>query len=114
MCHIDLAYTGLDTMTFMKSDGETIDILQNIDNVEEFGKLLLNDPDGTLVAEIMSDSESPEAMKQRIIGIWMDGYGERPISWETLAGIVEGMGLSDLAEDIRQTLCNTEDAQGGA
>ena len=70
--------------------------------------MVLDDSDGTLLAEIKkSCSEEPEEIKQSIIkqsivNIWIDGYGKEPISWEAMASIVKSMGAADLEEDICQ------------
>ena len=99
------AHTDLLNVTeFKKCDGETINILEKIgDDYSLFGIRLLNDGQANIMAEI-EDNCRGEAMaiKIKIIRRWIRGTGRKPISWETLACVLESMELVDLARDIRQ------------
>ena len=62
----------------------------------------MEDGEGNIVAVIKNDcKEKAMAIKREIIRRWIGGTG-KPISWETLAGVLQSMGLVDLAQDIRQ------------
>ena len=91
-------------MEFKKCNGETINILEKIGgDYEDFGTKLLNDSEGNIMAEIKNNCRGEaKAIKKEIIRKWIRGVGKKPISWETLAGVLESMGLVVLAQDIRQ------------
>ena len=99
------AHTDLLNVTeFKKCDGETINILEKIGgDYSVFGIRLLNDGEANIMAEIKNNfTGEARAIKMEVITKWIRGTGKKPISWETLAGVVESMGLVDLAQDIRQ------------
>ena len=99
------AHTDLNNVTeFKKCNGETINILEKIgSDYEDFGTKLLSDSEGNIMSEIKNDcKEKAMAIKREIIRKWIRGTGKKPISWETLAGVLESMGLTVLAQHIRQ------------
>ena len=63
----------------------------------------MNDGEANIMAEIKNNCRGEAmAIKMEIIRRWIRGTGRKPISWETLACVLESMGLVDLAQDIRQ------------
>ena len=62
----------------------------------------MDDGEANIMAEIKNNCRGEAmAIKMEIIRRWIRGTG-KPISWETLAGVLESVGLVDLARDIRQ------------
>ena len=96
--HTDL----LSVTGFKKTDGNKINILDKIGvEYDLFGANLLNDTDSSKMAEIKNDNRGAAAIKRRIIEKWIRGGGMTPVSWGTLAEVVEDIGFPDLAQDIR-------------
>ena len=99
------AYTDLNNVTeFKKCNGEMIKILEKIGgDYDIFGIKLLSDGEGNIMAEIKNDCGGKAmAIKREIITRWIRGTGKKPISWETMAGVLGDMGLTVLAHDIHQ------------
>ena len=98
---------------FKKRDGKTINILKEIGrDYHNFGIRLLNNPEGNVMTKIKDDCRGEaEAIKIKIISKWIRGTGKKPISWETLAGVMESVGLKVLAQDIRQGTQDTEEGK---
>ena len=85
--------------SFIKQDKETINILQKIGGrYQQFGLKLLKDDDDNIMAEIKGDIAS---IKIEIITRWVNGKG-MPLTWESLAEVADSMGLTILAQDIRE------------
>ena len=68
----------------------------------QFGILLLNDPNGSRVKNIIHkhQQEGPENINMEILQEWVEGRGE-PLTWEILVKTLEDIGLKILAKDIR-------------
>ena len=68
---------------------------------QQFGILLLNDPMGSRVRNIIHKCrEQPEDINLEILRQWLEGKGG-PVNWETLVETLEDIGLRTLALDIR-------------
>ena len=69
-----------------------------------FGVLLLNDQTGaevsTIVAKYHGDAEQ---INLEILRLWIGGRG-KPLSWDILIGVLEEIGLGNLASDIKNGL----------
>ena len=98
--HTDL----LNISEFKLKTGKTINILNRITvGYDDFGTKLLNDTDGNKMAVIKNDTLGNAAkIKRKIIEEWIRGGGRRPVSWKTLATVIEIMEYVDLAKDIRE------------
>ena len=107
LCQISCAFTHTDlnnVTAFKKCDGETINILEKIGgDYEDFGTKLLSDGGGNVMAEIKNDCRGKAMkIKREIFTRWIRSKGKKPISWETLAGVLKCMGLTVLAQEICQ------------
>ena len=70
---------------------------------ENFGILLLMDDDGDRTDAIVRElHERAEDINKRIFRLWVKGEGLQPVSWATLVGVLQDMGLNALAGGIRQ------------
>ena len=85
---------------------KTINIPQEISTkYRTFGINLLNDRTGAIVDGIVhKHREDPLQINIDILQRWIRGEGRKPVSWETLTDCLRDTGLSELADDIRQTL----------
>ena len=46
-----------------------------------------------------------EDINKRIFRLWMKGEGIQPVSWATLVGVLQDMGLNALARDVQEVKC---------
>lgn len=78
-----------------------INIPQEISNKShQFGILLLNDTNGTKVQNIEHDYRETERINTEIIQEWASGRGIKPVTWETLTGVLREIKLHTLANEI--------------
>lgn len=69
----------------------------------EFGVHLLEDDTGTKMnALICSCCGDVSMINQQVFSKWLVGEGKKPVSWATLAVVLDCCGLKKLAEDIRR------------
>ena len=67
-----------------------------------FGIKLLEDRDGSRMDAIEHRHQrDPIRINTDVMKEWLLGKGRQPVSWTTLATVLEGIGLSTLAQDIR-------------
>ena len=85
-----------------KGRGRRINIPQEVGtHYQQFGILLLNDPTGSCVRNIIHKCrEQPEDIIFEILRQWLEGKGGS-VTWETLVETLEDIGLRTLAQDIR-------------
>ena len=70
---------------------------------ENFGILLLEDDNGDRTDAIVRElHERAEDINKRIFRLWVKGEGLQPVSWATLVGVLQDMGLNALAWDIHE------------
>ena len=70
-------------------------------NFRQFGILLLDDPTGNHVKNIIHKCHgNPEEINTEVLQEWVQGRGQ-PLAWEALVETLEDIGLSVLAKDIR-------------
>lgn len=75
---------------------------------ENFGILLLKDDNGDRTDAIVREhQQKAEDINKRIFRLWVKGEGLQPVSWATLVGVLQDMGLKTLAGDIQQIKCPT-------
>ena len=71
-----------------------------------FGVLLLEDENGDHTRAIASELDKrAEDINAEIFRLWVKGEGLKPVSWATLVGVLQDMGLDTLARDIEHTKC---------
>ena len=68
----------------------------------KFGILLLEDDNGHIVDAITSDhrQESIEMIVLKILQKWLNGVGQKPANWDTLAKVLKDIQLYELAREI--------------
>ena len=92
------------------SDGDkkslNFDVAEEIANsYKKIGGVLLQDSNGNKVGIIFKDNlhmvvdTSVDILKK-----WLDGSGERPVTWRTLIRVLEECEKVELAQDIRNAL----------
>ena len=70
---------------------------------ENFGILLLEDDGGERTDAIIRELDRrAEDINKRIFRLWVKGEGLQPVSWATLVGVLQDMGLNTLARDIQE------------
>ena len=73
---------------------------------EDFGILLLEDDNGDRTDAIVRElGKKAEDVNKRIFRLWVKGKGLQPVSWATLVGVLQDMGLSTLARGIEHVKC---------
>ena len=73
---------------------------------EDFGILLLEDNNGDRTDAIVRElHERAEDINKRIFRLWVKGERLQPVSWATLVGVLQDMGLNTLARDIEHAKC---------
>ena len=92
-------------LSFSGKSGKKINIPQQIGTKYfQFGVQLLNDKTGEEIDTI--ESKCREDAEQTNIGIlkqWVRGKG-KPLSWDSLIGVLKDIGLGTLAGDIQEGL----------
>ena len=66
-----------------------------------FGTLLLDDNDGNKVSAIERElMRNAENINSRIFTLWLKGKGKQPVTWSTLANVLQDIGHNKLAKSI--------------
>ena len=76
-------------------------------NYYMFGVLLLEDETGDQMSAIEKEHgrNAPDVLCH-VFRLWLQGKGRQPVSWDTLVAVLQDVGLSKLAEDIKSVkLC---------
>jgi hypothetical protein len=72
-----------------------------------FGILLLKDESGDRTDAIVKEHRGRAVdINQAIFRVWVKGKGLTPVSWSTLVGVLEDMGLNILAGDVKKMICH--------
>ena len=67
-----------------------------------FGVQLLQDSTGSQVSALeKKQRESPVDVNHQIFALWLQGKGRQPVTWGTLMTVLQGVGLCQLAKDIK-------------
>ena len=92
-------------IAFKCKAGKKVNILEKIgDKYSDFGILLLNDDDGSVLKAISCENRGQiKPILRDVVNRWLQGEG-RPVSWMNLVELLQDIGLSRLAEDINSTL----------
>lgn len=71
-----------------------------------FGILLLGDDNGDRTDAIVMELRDRAAdINAKIFRLWVKGYGIEPVSWATLVGVLQDIGLIVVARDIQAVKC---------
>lgn len=71
-----------------------------------FGIVLLKDDNGDRTDAIVREChERAEDINIKIFRLWVKGGGLQPVSWATLVGVLQDIGLNMLAKDIGHVKC---------
>ena len=76
----------------------------------KFGLFLLEDNNGHIVDSIIYNyhHDGIEMMTLKIVQKWIDGVGQKPVSWNTLVQVLYDVQLNQLASEIQKyTALNT-------
>lgn len=72
----------------------------------QFGKLLLDDRNGSRTKQIAKEkSDDAEQINTVILKEWLSGSGKQPVTWATLIEVLRDIKLPVLACDIRGVVC---------
>ena len=65
--------------------------------------MLLEDDTGNIVDTITSDhrQDSIEMIALKILQKWINGKGQKPVSWNTLVQVLYDVQLNELAQEIQ-------------
>ena len=96
----------LDLLRF-PGTGKTFSILERIGtNYSDFGIHLLEDETGTVVDSIVKENrENAKDINRTISMRWLQGQGQKPVTWRTLIEVLRDADLTVLASDIETALC---------
>ena len=105
VCVLIIFTTGMDeSPTFpqlLKFGNDSVNIIEGIGNkYHEFGIKLLEDGNGCKMATIEMDNHGHAAINNVVLRRWFRGEGRKPISWATLAGVLQECCLTVLADEI--------------
>jgi hypothetical protein len=99
------APTMMDLICFPMSDGNKVDLTEEIASYKKFGILLLEDKDGGSVKAIEKEhSRNASDINHDIFQKWIQGKG-KPVTWATLVDVLENVGLVELAKNIKDVKC---------
>ena len=71
----------------------------------KLGPLLLNDDTGAVTSAITNQHQNNAvAINHEILKQWLQGQGKQPVTWSTLLGVLDNVGLSDLAQMVLKHL----------
>ena len=71
----------------------------------EFGVLLLDDTDGSMISAIEGElGRNASSINRRIFQLWLQGKGQRPITWATLIAVLRDIDMYELAKSIEEVL----------
>ena len=70
-----------------------------------FGVLLLNDKSGATISALERQHQSrATSINFEILQQWLQGSGEKPVTWETLVKVLRKIELHILADKIESSL----------
>ena len=84
--------------------GKGINIIESIGaKYNAVGTLLLEDEDGVKTeAIVISQYQKVPAINHYILSTWLRGGGKKPVTWSTLIDVFKKVGLTRLAQSIKQ------------
>ena len=104
--------TMQDLIAFPAING-TLNIPERISTkYKQFGVILLEDDEGTLVDGIAHKNfNNPEEINIDILTQWLRGKGRKPVTWRTMISSLEEIGLKTMAEDIGLALVSKKNGR---
>ena len=91
-------------LSFKKAVG-TRSIAQEVgEEYLQFGRVLLEDPEGTLTTSIAAGITDAPSISQEILSRWLQGKGKQPVQWSTLIDALRDIHMHDLATHIEHNL----------
>ena len=98
---------------FLSFGSRKVSIIDGIGaQYERFGTLLLEDYDGTALAVIEFDSGGIDRTKFEILKRWLSGRGRKPVTWATLADVLDQCNLRTLSYEIRSEMGKSSHTEG--
>ena len=96
-------------ISFEISPDRKIKILEQIGaKYNDFGVLLLDDDNGGVVTYIAKENHYKAVdINNDSVKRWLEGDGKQPVTWATLIGVLNDVGLKVLAKTIRDNLTTT-------
>ena len=70
----------------------------------QFGRVLLDDAEGTVTTNIATDITDAPSINQEILKWWLQGKGKQPVQWSTLIEALRDIDMHDLATHIEHNL----------
>ena len=101
--HADCAPTLSQLIRFPMADGCKVNVAKKVGaDYMMFGILLLEDDAGEQISAIENQFKcNAERINFRVLQLWAQGKGRRPVTWATLVGVLQDIGLEKLASDIK-------------
>ena len=96
----------LSQLICFKTRADSINVLEQIgSHYREFGVLLLEDTAGAVTEAIVTKHKcDAKAINLEILRNWLEGKGKKPVEWSTLVKVLKDIRLSELANEMEQTL----------
>ena len=87
--------------------GRKVNLFQEIGTkYHSFGDLLLEDETGSRVDGIEHKlGRNVEDINRKVFQEWIRGKGKKPVSWDTLVGVLQDIELKTLAVSIQRLKC---------
>jgi hypothetical protein len=84
-----------------------VSLLQEVGTkYKSFGTLLLEDTSGSKMAAIEHDvGRNVSDINYRVFQEWLSGSGRKPVSWDTLATVLQDVELCSLAKAVQEMKC---------
>ena len=103
---LDSKPTLPDLLNLKTSSGSSVNIVHQIGtHYSTLGPLLLNDNTGAVTSAITNQYQNNAvAINQDILSQWVQGQGKLPVTWSTLLGVLDDVGLSELTQMVRKYL----------
>lgn len=84
-----------------------VNLLQELGTkYKSFGTLLLEDSTGSKMAAIEHAlGRNVEDINYRVFQDWISGSGKKPVSWNSLVGVLQDVKMESLATSVREAKC---------
>lgn len=97
-------------INFSLSAQSKVNLLQEVGTkYKSFGTLLLEDANGSKMAAIEHDlGRNVEDINYKVFQEWICGNGKKPVSWDTLIGVLQDIEMVTLAKSLRDVKCEVK------
>ena len=94
-------------ISFPMASGHRVNLAERIGiNYKDFSIFLLEDDTGDHTEAIVRELRDKAVdINKEVFRLWLKGNGLKPVSWATLVGVLQDIGLTGLAGDIQQVKC---------